>query len=64
MCIRDSIESVTILKGGPAAALYGSRAIHGAIVYTTKSGKNGRTEIQLNTGVSFDKVYKLSLIHI
>lgn len=55
----DDIESVVILKGGPAAALYGSRAIHGAIVYTTKSGKNGRTEIQINTGVSFDKIYKM-----
>lgn len=55
----DDIESVVILKGGPAAALYGSRAINGAIVYTTKSGKSGRTEIQLNTGVSFDKVYRM-----
>lgn len=56
---NDDIESVTVLKGGPAAALYGSRAIHGAIVYTTKSGKNGRSEIVVNSGVSFDKIYKM-----
>ncbi|MDC8098576.1 SusC/RagA family TonB-linked outer membrane protein [Chryseobacterium rhizosphaerae] len=53
----DDIESVTVLKGGPAAALYGSRAGNGAILYTTKSAKKGRTEIQLNTGVSFESVY-------
>ncbi|WP_390450779.1 SusC/RagA family TonB-linked outer membrane protein [Chryseobacterium sp. Alg-005] len=53
----DDIESVTVLKGGPAAALYGSRAGNGAIIYTTKSAKKGRTEIQLNTGVSFESIY-------
>ena len=53
----DDIESVTVLKGGPAAALYGARAGNGAIIYTTKSAKKGRTEIQLNTGVSFENIY-------
>lgn len=53
----DDIESVTVLKGGPAAALYGSRAINGVILYTTKSAKRGRTSIELNTGVSFESIY-------
>ncbi len=53
----DDIESVTVLKGGPAAALYGFRAGNGAIIYTTKSAKKGRTEVQLNTGVAFDHIY-------
>jgi len=53
----DDIESVTVLKGGPAAALYGSRAGNGAILYTTKSAKKGRTDIQLNTGLSFESIY-------
>ena len=53
----DDIESVTVLKGGPAAALYGSRAGNGAIVYTTKSAKKGRTSVELNTGVSFESIY-------
>ena len=35
----DNIASVTVLKGPNAAALYGSRAANGAIVYTTKTGK-------------------------
>lgn len=55
----DDIESVVVLKGGPAAALYGARAINGAIVYTTKRGKGGRTQITLNSGISFDKIYKM-----
>lgn len=53
----DDIESITVLKGGPAAALYGSRAGNGAIIYTTKSAKKGRTDVQLNTGVAFESIY-------
>lgn len=34
----DDIESITVLKGGPASALYGSRAANGVIVITTKKG--------------------------
>ena len=37
----DDIESMTILKGAAATALYGSRASNGVIVITTKSGKKG-----------------------
>ncbi|MFT4662494.1 MAG: TonB-linked SusC/RagA family outer membrane protein, partial [Patiriisocius sp.] len=37
----DDIESLVVLKGPSAAALYGSRALNGVIVITTKSGKNG-----------------------
>lgn len=53
----DDIETVTVLKGGPAAALYGSRAGNGAIIYTTKSAKKGRTDIQLNSGLAFESIY-------
>jgi TonB-linked SusC/RagA family outer membrane protein len=35
----DDIESISVLKGGPAAALYGSRAANGVILITTKKGK-------------------------
>jgi TonB-linked SusC/RagA family outer membrane protein len=34
----DDIESITVLKGGPAAALYGARAANGVILITTKKG--------------------------
>jgi TonB-linked SusC/RagA family outer membrane protein len=40
----ENVQSVTVLKGPNAAALYGSRAANGAIVYTTKSGKNAPRE--------------------
>ena len=43
----DDIESITVLKGATAAALYGSRAARGAIIITTKSG-------QRNQGIGVD----------
>ncbi|MFT5916015.1 MAG: TonB-linked SusC/RagA family outer membrane protein [Bacteroidia bacterium] len=52
----DDIASMNVLKGGPAAALYGSRAQNGVIIITTKSGKSGKVEVVLNTGVAFDQV--------
>ena len=55
----NDIESITVLKGGPAAALYGSRAGNGAILYITKSGKKGasRAEIEFNTGLTLESAY-------
>ena len=53
----DDFESVTVLKGPKAAALYGERGTNGVLVITTKSGKN--TEgmgIEFNTGISTDVV--------
>lgn len=52
----DNIESINVLKGGPAAALYGSRGANGVIMITTKSGKAGRDEITVNSGISFDQI--------
>ncbi|MBW8361426.1 MAG: SusC/RagA family TonB-linked outer membrane protein [Kaistella sp.] len=56
----DDIESVTVLKGASAAALYGSRAANGALMITTKSGKsrNGKLQVTLNSYSSFDSVLK------
>jgi TonB-linked SusC/RagA family outer membrane protein len=56
----DDIESITVLKGGAAAALYGSRANNGVIVITTKSGKNTKgIGVTINTTVTFEKPLKL-----
>jgi TonB-linked SusC/RagA family outer membrane protein len=60
----DDIESVTILKGPGAAAIYGSRASNGAILYTTKTGKNmkgtgKKMEIFINSNTTFSTVLKL-----
>lgn len=38
----DDIESMSVLKGGPAAALYGTRGGNGVVLITTKSGKNSK----------------------
>jgi len=46
----DDIESISVLKGGNAAALYGSRANNGAIVVTTKSGRGTREGVSSSVG--------------
>lgn len=51
----DDIESMTVLKGGTAAALYGSRAANGAIIITTKRGAKGRVNVELKSSYTFDK---------
>src|SRR5688500_1647789 len=48
----DDIESMTVLKGSTAAALYGSRAARGAIIITTKSGQRNQ-----GIGVDFTSSY-------
>jgi TonB-linked SusC/RagA family outer membrane protein len=52
----DDIESVTVLKGPNAAALYGLRAANGVIVITTKKGKSSKDKlgITFSSAVSFD----------
>src|SRR5690606_19272730 len=51
----EDIESISVLKGPSAAALYGSRAANGAIMITTKSGKRSRgLGITINSTVSFE----------
>lgn len=52
----DDIATMNVLKGGAAAALYGSRASNGVILITTKSGKKGRAEVTVNSGVTFERV--------
>lgn len=44
----EDIESMSVLKGGTAAALYGSRASNGAIVITTKRGSVGKVNVEYN----------------
>lgn len=55
----DDIESINVLKGASATALYGSRAKNGAIVITTKKGKKGKTSVSINSTTRFDKPLKL-----
>ena len=55
----DDIESITVLKGGAASALYGFRAANGAVLITTKKGKAGKTQIEFQSTTTFDWVNKL-----
>ena len=54
----DDIESVTVLKGPEAAALYGIEAGNGAIVITTKKGKSGKGTLTYSTDIRLDDVYR------
>ncbi|MCD8072758.1 MAG: TonB-dependent receptor plug domain-containing protein [Alistipes sp.] len=49
----DDIESMTVLNGAAAAALYGSDASNGAIIITTKKGRVGKPEIIFSNQTSF-----------
>lgn len=52
----EDVESVSILKGPAATALYGSRAANGAIVITTKSGRKTKgIGVTVNSSVTFEK---------
>ncbi len=56
----DDVESITILKGPMAAALYGSRASNGAVVITTKTGRKGqKNEVTFNSSVTFSNILNL-----
>jgi TonB-linked SusC/RagA family outer membrane protein len=55
----NDIESVNILKGQAASALYGMRASNGVVVITTKSGKGakkGAATVNFNSSISFESV--------
>ncbi|MCS3531659.1 TonB-dependent receptor [Chryseobacterium sp. JUb7] len=54
----NDIESIDVLKGASAIAIYGARGSNGIIVIKTKSGKKGRTVINYNTFMSFDMLSK------
>ena len=52
----DDVESISVLKGPAATALYGSRAANGAVIITTKSGRKQKgLGVTFTTSVTFDK---------
>ncbi len=52
----NDIESVSILKGGQAATLYGSAGINGAIVITTKKGEKGKLKVGYSNSTNFENI--------
>lgn len=53
----EDIESMSVLTGAAAAALYGSDAANGAIVITTKKGKEGRLNITVNSNTEISNTF-------
>jgi TonB-linked SusC/RagA family outer membrane protein len=51
----DDIESISVLKGASASALYGSQAANGVILITTKKGKEGQTQVNFNSTFTASK---------
>lgn len=50
----EDIESINVLKGGNAAALYGSVAARGALIITTKKGREGKISVNVTSNVTFE----------
>jgi TonB-linked SusC/RagA family outer membrane protein len=58
----DDVESVTLLKGPAAAALYGTRAANGALIITTKNGKSLRgkkSEVIVSSSYNFESILRI-----
>ncbi|MEY8527751.1 TonB-dependent receptor [Bacteroides xylanisolvens] len=55
----DDIESISVLTGAAAAALYGSNAANGAIVINTKRGKVGKLQVSVSSNTEFAKPFVL-----
>lgn len=51
----EDVASISVLKDAAASAIYGSRAPHGVILITTKSGKAGEMQINVSSNVSFSQ---------
>lgn len=54
----SDIESINILSGAAAAAVYGSRANNGVVIITTKRGQSGKPQITFNTSYSVNELRK------
>lgn len=54
----NDIETITVLKGPEASALYGSEGASGAIVITTKKGKAGRPIVSYDNSFRIEKIYR------
>jgi len=55
----NDIQSITVLKGGEAASIYGANAANGVVLIQTKAGRAGTTQIEYTTSVSASQVTRL-----
>jgi TonB-linked SusC/RagA family outer membrane protein len=54
----DDVESISVLRGGAATALYGQAGSNGVVVITTKSAKSGKLNVGVTTSYGVDEVNK------
>ena len=52
----NDVESITVLKGGQAATLYGSQGINGALIITTKRGQKGKMRVAFSSSYNTEKI--------
>ncbi len=52
----NDVESITVLKGGQAATLYGSQGINGALIITTKRGQKGKLKVTYSSSYNNEKI--------
>jgi TonB-linked SusC/RagA family outer membrane protein len=52
----NDVESVSVMKGGQAATLYGSQGVNGAIIITTKKGQRGKLKVSYSASYNIEKI--------
>jgi TonB-linked SusC/RagA family outer membrane protein len=57
----NDIDNVSVLKGGVAAALYGSAGVNGALIITTKKGVKGKARVSYTHSTNFEKLNQMAL---
>ncbi len=55
----DNVETITVLKGASATAIYGQRAAEGVVVITSKKSVRGKVQVDVNSAITLDKVSNL-----
>lgn len=61
----NDIESIDVMKDASSTAIYGARGANGVILITTKSGKSGKTQVNYNAYLSFEKLgNKLDMLSV
>jgi TonB-linked SusC/RagA family outer membrane protein len=55
----DNVETITVLKGASATAIYGQRAAEGVVVITSKKAVKGKVQVDINSAVTLDRVSNL-----
>lgn len=58
----DDVESINILKGAAASAIYGSRGANGVVIITTKKGKEGSSKITISSSTTIGSIDKSTFI--